>query len=165
MSAARTDVAPTPGGERRTAAEAALVVHVVGAVARSGRRAPACGDRASSTRVDGRGRASPRGRPRGAQPRTHRGRRRAGPWSRVRATPVERRAQRAGRARRPGDAPVDLNTADLAALDALPGIGPVLAQRIVDGRATRPFASVDALDDVPGIGPALLADLRDLVRV
>ncbi|GAA3807393.1 hypothetical protein CSO01_19430 [Cellulomonas soli] len=68
-------------------------------------------------------------------------------------------------AQAPGDGRVDLNTADVAALDALPGIGPVLAQRIVDHRATQPFASVDDLDDVSGIGPALLADLRDLVRV
>ncbi|ROS31060.1 competence protein ComEA [Cellulomonas sp. PhB150] len=60
---------------------------------------------------------------------------------------------------------VDLNTADVAALDALPGIGPVLAQRIVDHRADHPFASVDQLEDVPGIGPALMASLGDLVRV
>lgn len=62
-------------------------------------------------------------------------------------------------------AAVDLNTADAAALDALPGIGPVLAQRIVDQRASHPFASVDELVEVPGIGPALLERLRPLVRV
>ena len=62
--------------------------------------------------------------------------------------------------------PVDLNTADVAALDALPGIGPVLAQRIVDRRTQGgPFTSVDQLDEVSGIGPTLLARLRDLVRV
>ncbi|MDM7831568.1 ComEA family DNA-binding protein [Cellulomonas edaphi] len=61
--------------------------------------------------------------------------------------------------------PVDVNTADAAALDALPGIGPVLAQRIVDYRAEHPFTSVDELEDVPGIGPAVLERLRDLVRV
>lgn len=65
----------------------------------------------------------------------------------------------------PVDGRVDLNTADAAALDALPGIGPVLAERIVDRRNAEPFGSVDDLDDVPGIGPALMADLRDLVRV
>ena len=61
---------------------------------------------------------------------------------------------------------VDLNTATLADLDALPGIGPVLAQRIVDHRAEQgPFASVEQLDDVSGIGPALFADLEPLVTV
>lgn len=62
--------------------------------------------------------------------------------------------------------PVDLNTATAADLDALPGIGPVLAQRIVDHRTTNgPFTSVDQLDDVSGIGPAVFADLVDRVRV
>ena len=62
----------------------------------------------------------------------------------------------------PGKVPV--NTADAGALDALPGIGPVLAQRIVDWRtANGPFSSVDALGDVPGIGPSLLAKLKPLV--
>jgi competence protein ComEA len=61
---------------------------------------------------------------------------------------------------------VDLNTAGVAALDALPGIGPVLAQRIVDHRSREgPFRSVDQLDDVPGIGPAIAAELAQLVRV
>jgi competence protein ComEA len=62
--------------------------------------------------------------------------------------------------------PLDLNTAGAAQLDALPGIGPVLAQRIVDYRAQHGrFASVDQLDDVPGIGPALYARLAPQVRV
>lgn len=60
---------------------------------------------------------------------------------------------------------VDLNTADVAALDTLPGIGPVLAQRIVEHRAERPFGSVDELADVRGIGPTALERLRDLVCV
>lgn len=60
---------------------------------------------------------------------------------------------------------VDLNTADLAALDSLPGVGPVLAQRILDRRAEAPFTSVDELDDVSGIGPAVLERLRPWVRV
>jgi competence protein ComEA len=62
--------------------------------------------------------------------------------------------------------PVDLNTATLAALDTLPGVGPVLAQRILDWRAAHgQFASVDQLADVPGIGESRMAQLRDLVRV
>lgn len=67
-----------------------------------------------------------------------------------------------------GDAagPIDLNTATLAELDTLPGVGPVLAQRILDWRTEHgQFASVDQLSDVPGIGDARMAQLRELVRV
>ncbi|RZU30925.1 ComEA family DNA-binding protein [Blastococcus saxobsidens] len=65
-----------------------------------------------------------------------------------------------------GGGRVDLNAAGVVDLDALPGIGPVLAQRIVDHRARNgPFRSVDELDDVPGIGPAIAADLAELVTV
>ncbi|PRY42124.1 competence protein ComEA [Geodermatophilus tzadiensis] len=62
--------------------------------------------------------------------------------------------------------PLDLNAATATDLDALPGIGPVLAQRIVDHRGEHGrFTSVEQLDDVPGIGPAIYAELADLVRV
>jgi competence protein ComEA len=62
--------------------------------------------------------------------------------------------------------PIDLNTATLAELDTLPGVGPVLAQRILDWRGQHgQFSSVDQLSDVPGIGDSRLAELRDLVRV
>ncbi|MDQ0373438.1 ComEA family DNA-binding protein [Cellulomonas humilata] len=64
-----------------------------------------------------------------------------------------------------GDDLVDLNTADAGALDALPGIGPVLADRIVSHREDGPFTTIDELADVAGIGPTLLERLRDLVRV
>lgn len=60
--------------------------------------------------------------------------------------------------------PVDLNRADSAALDLLPGVGPATAEAIVRHREVNgPFASVDDLLDVPGIGPAKLEVLRDLV--
>lgn len=62
--------------------------------------------------------------------------------------------------------PVDLNTATIEQLDGLPGVGPVLAQRIIDWRTAHGrFSSVDALTDVSGIGERTLADLRPLVRV
>ncbi|KJK12439.1 competence protein ComEA [Terrabacter sp. 28] len=63
-------------------------------------------------------------------------------------------------------APVSLNAADTAGLDALPGVGPVLAQRIIDWRAEHGrFTSVDELGEVSGIGDKLLARLRPLVTL
>jgi competence protein ComEA len=62
--------------------------------------------------------------------------------------------------------PLDLNTATVADLDQLPGVGPVLAQRIVDWRATHGgFTSVSQLRQVTGIGDSKYADLQPLVRV
>ncbi|OBK68098.1 hypothetical protein A5653_15690 [Mycobacterium colombiense] len=66
---------------------------------------------------------------------------------------------------KPGQA-VDLNTATVAELDALPGVGPVTAAAIVAWRQSNgKFTSVDQLADVEGIGPARLEKLRALVRV
>ncbi|ADB74330.1 ComEA family DNA-binding protein [Geodermatophilus obscurus] len=65
-----------------------------------------------------------------------------------------------------GAGPVDLNAATAPDLDALPGIGPVLAQRIVEHRERNgPFRTVEQLDDVPGIGPTTYAELAELVTV
>lgn len=61
---------------------------------------------------------------------------------------------------------VDLNAASPAELETLPGIGPVLAQRIVQWRVDHgPFTAVEVLGEVSGIGDALMARLRPLVRV
>jgi competence protein ComEA len=61
---------------------------------------------------------------------------------------------------------VDLNTADAAALDALPGVGPVLSQRILDWRTAHGrFSSVDELGEVSGIGVKLLAQIGPKVKV
>lgn len=62
--------------------------------------------------------------------------------------------------------PVNLNTASLSQLDALPGIGPARAAAILQEREARgPFASVDELARVPGLGAAAIARLRDRAEV
>ena len=66
----------------------------------------------------------------------------------------------------PAAGPIDLNTATVEQLDALPGVGPVTAAAIVAWRDKNgKFTSVDQLGDVDGIGPARLEKLRSLVRV
>jgi len=65
-----------------------------------------------------------------------------------------------------GDGRVNLNTADAAALDTLPGIGPATAQKILAWREQHGrFESVEDLLDVGGIGEAKLDAIRDLVTV
>jgi competence protein ComEA len=60
--------------------------------------------------------------------------------------------------------PVHLNVATLEQLDALPGVGPVTAQKILDYRQKHgAFGSVDELDAISGIGPARLDQLREVV--
>ncbi len=61
---------------------------------------------------------------------------------------------------------IDLNTADAAALESLPGIGPALAERILSSRTQLgAFKRVEDLDRVPGIGPKIIERLRPLVRL
>jgi len=65
-----------------------------------------------------------------------------------------------------GDGLISLNRADATQLQDLPGVGPVLAERIVAYReANGPFQAVEDLLDVPGIGEAKLAAMRDLLTV
>ena len=104
--------------------------------------------------------------PAAREPRATRGRRRAARGARRR-----RRCRRSSRVPAGGgatgpasDGTVHLNTADLAALDTLPRIGPALAQRIIDWReANGPFTSVDQLLEVAGIGDAVFSGLADRV--
>ena len=61
---------------------------------------------------------------------------------------------------------VNINTADRRSLETLPGIGPALAQRIIDYRRTNgSFRTIDDLTKVSGIGPKTVERLKDLVSV
>ncbi|NUO18536.1 ComEA family DNA-binding protein [bacterium] len=60
--------------------------------------------------------------------------------------------------------PININTANEIELERLPGIGPVLAARIIEERETGgPFISADDLERVPGIGEKKIAAMRDRV--
>lgn len=60
--------------------------------------------------------------------------------------------------------PIDINSADAASLDTLPGVGPSTAAKIIADRDTNgPFLNVDDLGRVSGIGPKKLEQLRELV--
>jgi competence protein ComEA len=62
--------------------------------------------------------------------------------------------------------PVNLNTASASDLEALPGIGPVLAQRVIDWRTQHGgFTSIDQLREISGLGGKKYDALAPLVRV
>ncbi len=61
---------------------------------------------------------------------------------------------------------VNINTATAAELDALPGIGPTTAQKIVDYRTQHgPFPQIEAIMNVPGIGPTTFDEIQNLISV
>ncbi len=97
-----------------------------------------------------------------------RSRRSASPHPR---TPRSRHGQGHGRRNRPepqspAAQSIDLNSADETELEAVPGVGPALAERIIAYReANGPFVSVDELADVSGITPRLQDELADMVVI
>ncbi len=61
---------------------------------------------------------------------------------------------------------ININTATAAELDTLPGIGPVLAQRIIDYRkANGPFAAIEDIKNVQGIGEGIFEEIKELIFV
>jgi competence protein ComEA len=155
---------PAEAGEIETAAPSRLVVHVVGAVRRPGlyklvhgariadavRRAGGATRRADLSLVNLAAQVAD-----GSQVVV--------PRRQVVEAGVAEESGGSDAGGAPGG-PVHLNTATLEQLDALPGVGPVTAQKILDYREQHgAFSSVDDLDAIPGIGPARLEQLRGLV--
>jgi competence protein ComEA len=61
---------------------------------------------------------------------------------------------------------VNINTATLDELNALPGIGPTIAQKIIDYRTTNgAFSTIEDIMKVSGIGPSIFEDIKDLITV
>lgn len=173
-AAATPDVAVAPLAHVGVPSRRALVVHVVGAVrqpgllrlpdgarvadavARAGgatRRADLAALNLAAPLVDGTQVLVPLRAPPVAAPGSQGAPGSEAPPSAVGATPGSGTG-----------AKLSLSSATAEELDALPGVGPVTAQKIVDHRTAHgPFGSVDDLDAVPGIGPARLQQLRELV--
>lgn len=156
-------VAPLETVVSRRADEAALVVHVVGAVRRPGLFRLPDGSRVADAvaRAGGATREADLAGLNLAAPLVD-GTQVLVPSRAAVATGGASGAGASPAARAAG--PVSLSTATVEELDALPGVGPITAQKILDYRAEHgPFASVDDLDAVPGIGPTRIEQLRDLV--
>lgn len=163
-AAQESRAAPTqPAGELRAAPAPRLVVHVVGAVRRPGLYRLRDGSRIADavSRAGGATRRADLSLVNLAAPLSD-GTQVVVP-RRV-ASPATGAVSPGAGASQAAAGPVNLNTATLEQLDALPGIGPVTAQKILDYRTRKgAFSSVDDLDAIPGIGPARLEQLRGLV--
>jgi competence protein ComEA len=62
--------------------------------------------------------------------------------------------------------PININTASLGELDILPGIGPSIAQNIIDYRQENgPFTAIEEVQNVSGIGPAKYEQIKDLITL
>ncbi|WP_234998717.1 ComEA family DNA-binding protein [Demequina sp. NBRC 110057] len=154
--------APSDDGGAHAAAsatEAPIVVYVSGAVARPGLVELAAGDRIADA-VEAVGGALP-----DADLSAVNLARVPADGEQI-AVPVEGEAPAAPASGAGAPSLVALNSADAAALEELPGIGPVLAERIVADRdANGPFATVEDLARVSGVGDALVENLDGLVTM
>ncbi|MFP4397200.1 MAG: ComEA family DNA-binding protein [Desulfonatronovibrio sp.] len=63
------------------------------------------------------------------------------------------------------DAPVNINTASAEQLETMSGIGPVLAQKIIEHREQFPFEAPEDIMKVPGIGESKFANIQDMIIV
>lgn len=162
-AASETPRSPTAGLQRAAPAPAAIVVvHVVGAVRRPGLYRLRDGSRVADA-VHRAGGATRRAELAGvnlAAPLAD------GTQIVVPSRSVAGAGAAPSSASSPASPPakVSLSSATLEQLDALPGVGPVTAQKILDFRQEHgAIRSVDDLDAIPGIGPARVEQLRDLV--
>lgn len=154
-AAAPPPLAPVVATGARAAPQRELVVHVVGAVRRPGLYRLREGSRVADAvrRAGGATRKADTSLVNLAAPLVD--------GSQI---VVPRRGSAAAAAAGGASGPVSLSSATLEQLDALPGLGPTTAQRIIDYREQHgPFRSVDELDAVPGFGPARVEQLRELV--
>lgn len=149
-----------PGAEGSTAPQQTIFVHVVGEVLAPGVFELAVGSRVTDAIAAAGGATS------AAELAGVNLARRLGDGEQI-LVPNAEQAASAGNVQ-PSAAPgvVNINTADLATLETLPGVGPALAQRIVSWRETHgPFTDVEQLLDVSGIGAKTIEPLRGLVAV